>query len=124
VSDAAIAIHTANSDFMSVFRRADPEGMAALYTDDGTLLPPGGDAIQGRDGIAAFWRSVMDMGIASAELETVELDEQGNTAIEVGRYRLGTAEGKTADQGKYLVVWKRADGAWKLHRDVWNTSLA
>ena len=28
------------------------------------------------------------------------------------------------DRGKYLVVWKRgADGNWRLHRDIFNSSL-
>jgi ketosteroid isomerase-like protein len=31
--------------------------------------------------------------------------------------------GKTADRGKYIVVWKRDGGQWRLHRDSWNTSM-
>jgi ketosteroid isomerase-like protein len=26
------------------------------------------------------------------------------------------------DTGKYVVVWKRVGGRWKLLRDIWNTS--
>ena len=26
------------------------------------------------------------------------------------------------DIGKYLVVWKREGGAWRLHIDIWNTN--
>lgn len=22
---------------------------------------------------------------------------------------------------KYVVVWKKEDGQWRLHRDIWNT---
>jgi ketosteroid isomerase-like protein len=25
---------------------------------------------------------------------------------------------KVLDSGKYIVVWKRQDGQWKLHRDI------
>lgn len=25
---------------------------------------------------------------------------------------------------KYVVVWKRVDGQWRLHRDIWNTMPA
>nr|NIO33253.1 DUF4440 domain-containing protein [Gemmatimonadota bacterium] len=33
-------------------------------------------------------------------------------------------EGGAVEQGKYLVVWKRGeDGNWKLHADIWNTSM-
>ena len=27
------------------------------------------------------------------------------------------------DQGKYVVIFKQVEGRWKLHRDIWNTSL-
>lgn len=122
MSDLIGAIEKANATFMETFGRGDAAGMAGLYTAEGELLPPGGDRVSGHGGIEAFWSAVMDMGIASARLETVELDDQGKTAIEVGRYTLGTADGSVADEGKYLVVWKNESGGWKLHRDIWNTS--
>jgi ketosteroid isomerase-like protein len=28
----------------------------------------------------------------------------------------------TTSQGRYVVVWKRVDGRWLLHRDTWNSS--
>ena len=51
-------------------------------------------------------------------METVELDAQGETAIEVGRYILKADRGVVADQGKYIIIWKHAGGTWKLHRDI------
>jgi hypothetical protein len=45
-------------------------------------------------------------------------------AIEIGRYSLLGANETLMDHGKYLVVWKRFDAQWKLHRDIWNTSVA
>jgi hypothetical protein len=27
------------------------------------------------------------------------------------------------DQGKYIVIWKREKGQWKLHRDIFNSSV-
>jgi len=66
--------------------------------------------------------SAMHMGITAATLETVEVEGHGQTAIEVGRYRLLAAGDAVADQGKYIVVWKNDNGTWKLHRDIWTTS--
>ncbi len=63
------------------------------------------------------------MGIKTARLETLELESHGETAVEVGKYTLGGGEGQTLDQGKYVVVWKNDGGAWKLHRDIWTSSL-
>ncbi len=103
--------------------QADAEGMGKLYTSDGQLLPSNSDFITGTEGIQTFWQAVMDMGIKTAELETVELEGHGDTAIEVGRYTLGGDGGQVLDKGKYVVIWKQDGGQWKLHRDIWNTSM-
>ncbi len=117
------AITAANSNFKETFGRADAEGMGRLYTSDGQLLPTNSDFLTGTEAIQAFWQAVMNMGIKTAELETVELEAHGDTAIEVGRYTLGGEDSQVLDKGKYVVIWKQEDGQWKLHRDIWNTSM-
>lgn len=116
-------IKSANGNFMETFGRADAEGMGKLYTNNGQLFPANSDIITGTEGIQAFWQAVMDMGIKTAELETVELEGHGDTAIEVGRYTLGGDGDQILDKGKYIVIWKQEGGHWKLHRDIWNTSM-
>ena len=56
-------------------------------------------------------------------LTTLEAEAQGDTAYEVGTYTLPGEGGKMLDVGKYVVVWKRVGGQWKLHRDIWTTSV-
>ena len=34
-----------------------------------------------------------------------------------------TKDGKTADRGKSCVVWKKVNGQWMLHRDIWSTDM-
>lgn len=83
--------------------------------------------MSGTPDIAAFWQGAMNMGIKSAKLETKELHECGDLAIEVGQYTLTIkAEGGAAmtDVGKYVVVWKDDGGMWKLHIDIWNSNGA
>ena len=116
-------IGAANARFMEAFRRADADGIAACYTPDGQLLPSNHDVIAGTAAIAGFWRAVIAAGIGEAQLETVEVEGRGDLAVEVGRYALAGADGGTLDQGKYVVVWHREGGGWKLHRDIWTTSL-
>ncbi|EJN58394.1 hypothetical protein HSB1_38110 [Halogranum salarium B-1] len=98
--------------------------MAGLYTQDGQLLPPGSEVVSGRADIAAFWQGAFDMGLANAELETVEVEDHGVTTIEVGRFTLGDADGQTVDHGTFIVIWKQVDGEWKLHRDIWNSNIS
>jgi uncharacterized protein (TIGR02246 family) len=116
------AIAAANDEFMAAFGRGDAAGVAALYTEGAQLLPPNADVMAGQEAIQAFWQGAMGMGIQSAQLEIVEVEGHGDTAIEVSRYTLG-AGGQVLDRGKYIVVWKREGGQWKLHRDIFNSSM-
>ena len=116
------AVTLANQMFMKAFNSDDAAGVSRCYTEDGQILPPQSEPITGRPGIEAFWRMVMDMGIKSATLETMEVVEYLGGACEVGRYVLATAQGKVADRGKYMVIWHDVGGEMKLYRDIWNTS--
>ena len=118
------AITTANENFMATFDRGDAAGLSELYTENGQLLPTGSDFITGKAAIRAFWQGAMDMGIKTARLETIEAEEHGDTAIEIGKYTLSGEAGNVMDKGKYLVIWKQAGGRWKLHRDIWTSSLS
>ena len=118
------AIAAANENFMSTFNRGDAAGMGDLYTENGQLLPTGSDFVTGKAAIQAFWQGAMDMGIKTARLDTVEAEEHGDTAIDIGEYTLSGESGNVMDRGKYVVIWKQEGGQWKLHRDIWNSSLS
>lgn len=121
-NDIRPQIESANAHFVTAFKRGDATAMANLYTAAAQLLPANSDFVRGTAAIRTFWQSVIDMGLKGASLETIELEAHGDTAIEIGRYRLLAAGDAVADQGKYIVVWKNDNGNWKLHRDIWTTS--
>jgi len=110
-----------NQHFMTSFAAQDAAALVALYTDDAQLFPPHSDVIDGTEHITAFWQGGFDQGLAGARLETIEVDNEGDTAIEVGHYALTAGDGSIADEGKYIVVWKRIEDRWFIHRDIWNT---
>ncbi|MGI8784740.1 MAG: YybH family protein [Acidobacteriota bacterium] len=124
IGDTRSQIEAANKEFMSAFKRGDAAAVASLYTAQGQLLPAHSDFVTGAAAIRAFWQGALDLGLKDAFLETVEVEAHGDTAIEVGRYKLLASGGAVADTGKYLVVWKNESRTWKLHRDIWTTSQA
>jgi uncharacterized protein (TIGR02246 family) len=123
-SDILEEIRSANQLFEQNFASRDAQGIASLYTSDGILLPPGADVQKGPNAIQSFWQMVMGLGRKTARLKTVDVEQEGETAIETGQYELGGADGERLDHGKYMVIWKREEGQWKLHKDIWNTSLS
>ena len=118
---ARAAIEAVNKQFMAIFGRADPAALTALYTSDGQLLPPHGDIVTGTQAINQFWQKFLAPGIA-VTFKSLELETHGDTGHEVAYYAVTGEGGKVLDTGKYIVIWKRDQGQWKLHRDIWNTN--
>jgi uncharacterized protein (TIGR02246 family) len=122
--DVRAAIEAGAAKWQESFNAGDGAGIAALYTDDAQIMPPGAAAVSGRDNIAAFWQEALSAGGVSVTLEVVEVVAQGNHATEVGRFSMTDADGNAVDQGKYLVLWRKEQGQWHLARDIWNSDGA
>jgi uncharacterized protein (TIGR02246 family) len=117
------AIEAANAKFSADFAKGDATAVASHYTTAAWAFPPNGEITKGREAIAKLWKGAMDSGVKSIKLVVVEAEAHGDTAHEVGTYALTGEGGKALDNGKYVVVWKRESGQWKIHRDIWNTSM-
>jgi len=117
------AIEAANAKFSADFAKGDAAALASHYTATGEAFPPNGEIARGHEAIAKVWKGAMDAGIKAIKLTTVEVASRGDLAYEVGTYAAMDGGGKTLDSGKYVVIWKREGGEWKLHRDIWNTNM-
>ena len=127
-AEVRAAIDEGDAKFEEAVQNQDAAALAALYTADAVLLPPGGEIVRGRTGAEELWGAVMSgMGLKAVDLQTVELDVSGDTAFQVGEaiLTLEPEGGEPATQViKYLIVWKKEDGTWKLHWDIWNDKPA
>ena len=122
-ASARADIEAANSKFMALLAKGDAAGLAALYATDGQVVPPNSDFVSGAPAIQKFWQGTIDAGIKGAKFTTLDVTVRGDLASETGKYDLTGADGTVLDTGKYVVVWKREGGRWKLHRDIFNTSM-
>jgi hypothetical protein len=65
----------------------------------------------GQQASQRFWQSALDrLVLKAAGLETVELEQLGDTAYEVGKYTLRGERSNVLGQGKYIVSWKQQGG--------------
>jgi len=123
-NDLYNTICAANEVFMERFGQGNSAGVARLYTEDGQFLPPNSDEVIGKNAIQGAFQGLMDAGIKAIQLETLEVENYGDTASEVGRFTLKDEGDQILDRGKFIVIWKLVAGKWKLHRDIINSSLA
>lgn len=120
---AKAAIDASNKKFGAAVAAGSAKGIADLYTEDAQVLPPNGETVKGRPAIEKLFEAMIVSGIKGATLTAQEVEGHGDTATEVGAYSVSDAGGKELDRGKYVVVWKRVQGQWKLHRDIWNSNV-
>jgi uncharacterized protein (TIGR02246 family) len=116
------AIDAAINQFIDAFRRRDAAGCARVYTEEAAVLPPNADIVRGRQAIQQAWQGALDAGLTDCRVQTLDVASAGDLAYEVGALTLYAGENNIADEGKYIAVWKREAGQWKVHRDIWNSS--
>ena len=115
-------IEKLNDVWTAAFNKGDTAAVAALYTEDAYVLPPGSAIVKGRAAIEAFWRQAAQQ-MSDAKLTTVDVLPLGRSAAR----EIGTVTLKTKSQpaqeivGKYVVVWRKVGRDWKLATDIWNT---
>ena len=114
------AIAAANKEFEAAHLRGDATGLAAQYTETAQLLWEDREIISGRKNIEAEWRKDMGGPGRAVKLTTLEVEEHGDWAYEAGKMLVTAPDGKVVYDGKYICIWKREKGQWKIHRDIGN----
>jgi ketosteroid isomerase-like protein len=93
--DAQVGVKEGGMAWAAAWNAGNAAGIAALYSDDARLLPPNGDEVQGREAIEAYWQSAIEaMPGVRVTLETKELHNLGDVAVEVGSYANTGADGE------------------------------
>jgi uncharacterized protein (TIGR02246 family) len=121
--DVTDEIVKANEVFVTEFNAHNGDAIGQLYTENGRLLPVNSNVIEGQKNIGQFWNAVFEMGIDNATITTKHVESFGDTAVEEGEYSLFGADNNKLDDGKYIIIWKKVDGQWKLDRDIFSTNM-
>ncbi len=103
----------------------DTAWIAAIQATDAVLLAPGGERIDGREAIGAFWGGTLPDVLPQATWEpvTAKVSASGDMAYVYGT-ALGTTPDGTQVPMKYLETWVKIDGEWKVAADMFNANVA
>ena len=96
--------------------RIGGDTLAALFADDGFVLPTGQPPIRGRANIARYYSRAG----GPLALRAIAYDTEGDVGFILGGYAFGA---DPADIGKFtLTLRKGADGRWLIFSDMDNTN--
>ena len=121
-------IEAQNARYMAAFKEKDAAAIAALHSEDVTVMAPGRQVVRGRKATEQLLVEDFQAGADKIHFKTLEVSVNGDTAYEVGLYSVTVhSESKEtiADGGHYVVIWKcQPDGNWLMHTDIWNNGLS
>jgi ketosteroid isomerase-like protein len=121
--DLRSTVEAGNNAWNQAFNQRNAAALTKLYTSDAKLLPPADKVVAGDKNILEFWRSLIDAGVTDHKIETVQIEEAGNTAVVAGKWQaMGKdAQGKAAIfKGSVVKVLKRQGDTWKTSLHTWN----
>lgn len=96
-------------------------GAGDFFDDDADLLPPGPENLKGRAAIQAFWAAASE-AFEQPKLTTMDVAEIGSgCAREIGTYWARVRGQDATVSGKYLFIWRKIDGEWKIWTDIWTS---
>jgi uncharacterized protein (TIGR02246 family) len=122
--DLKAQIEANDAAWAAAANRGDAAGVAALYTENATMLPPGMDMQHGRAAIEKTVAGLGAAGVKNLAFTVVDVVQVGpDTAREIGRFTAdapGPKKKLVKIAGKFVVVWKQVGGKWLLDTDIWN----
>jgi uncharacterized protein (TIGR02246 family) len=123
-SDIRATLKTNNDTWNAAFNRGDAAAVAALYTDDATVLPHTHDVISGPGKIKELWTALIGAGCKDHSIEMLDVHVDGNLACEIAKWAAsGPGEdGRPQSYGGSLVnlYERQGDGSWKCRLHIWN----
>jgi ketosteroid isomerase-like protein len=123
-----VAIGKVRLDFNAAFNDGKAEVIGQLIDLNGVWLPPGKQAVVGKDKIVQHYADYFAQVHSEFELKSGDIQVGDGWAFMSGDFsRTDTPKvgGKaTHASGHYLFVLKKQpDGTWKIARDIWNETL-
>ena len=112
--------------WLQAFNDGYASGVARLYVENGRVLPPNSDIVQGRPAIEGFVKEFLQMK-PTMSFSLLTVHESADMCAAVGRYEMELrppgAEAQT-DSGKFIEIWSRQpDGSWLITDDIFNSNL-
>ena len=102
-------------EYESYLRKGDSLALGNMYTEDAEIIP----STVGRENIIKVFGSMIRDSITGSSFKTTKLWGDDLLLVEDGTGTWSHTNGTVVSRGRYLLVWKKEDGKWKILRDTW-----
>jgi ketosteroid isomerase-like protein len=123
LDEAKKAIATSNGILFQAFAKGDSSIFIDRYAQDCWIMPPNAPSLCGTGAPLEFFRTAYNkFGVRNGNFITIDVFGDGAEFVtEVGFWQLFGANNKPLDNGKFLVLWKKTPGGWKMFRDSFSS---
>lgn len=109
-----------NARFTQAHLTGDVALIDSMFTPDATSFPPGGAAVTGIRALHDFTVEYIAAGLTDFREESTDFYGNADLVVDAGTYVVTYGPDRVTERGKYLNVWKRVDGAWRIQSNIWN----
>jgi ketosteroid isomerase-like protein len=96
-------------------KNEDSIALGNMYMEDAEIIP----SVVGRDNITKAFGKMIRGGTTGSSFKTTKLWGNEQLLVEEGTGTWYQTNGTAVGSGRYLLVWKKDDGQWKILRDTW-----
>jgi len=121
LATAKTEIEAANKMTMDAMAKGDSVGIANMYTDDAKLMFTGMPAAVGKAAIQSVFGGIINSGVTKIELTTNKVWGTEDLLAEEGGVNIYVKD-QVVGQEKFIVLWKKVGGQWKVFRDMSNSN--
>lgn len=119
------AIREFDKQWSQAAQSHNAEKAVSFYADDAAVLPFNAPIANTPQAIREMWQHLLSDTKTTISFGPTKIDvaKSGDLAYDLGWVELKTSDaGKTTvEKGKYVVVWKKRNGQWKVVADIFNT---
>jgi ketosteroid isomerase-like protein len=127
LAGAEAAVKEASANFSRAETSAKQDSALTFIWDDAVLQPPDTTQIEGRDAIRAFYsRATLAAPPTDSapprSARTIQISSSGDLAAEwgPGAITVVTPTGPVLVRFKFMTLWERRGGVWKLRFNSWS----
>ncbi len=102
-------------EYENHLHNGDSIALGDMYMMDAEIIP---STVGRKNIINAFGNMIRD-SITGSRFKTTQLWGNDQLLVEDGTGTWSHANGTVVGRGRYLLVWKKDDGKWKILRDTW-----